>query len=129
LRPHADVPVVHGRCYNGDPRPYLAQIDSLRGRPRVWVATTDTSWNHYPMVARYLAAVAPVRDSVVATEAPKRSPAARQVAYRRDFADAAALASARRDTVTVPASIVVDWIGWTCFGSEAQPVLHPSLWR
>ena len=129
LASHTDVPVLYGRCYNGDPRPYLAQVDSLRGRPRVWLATTDTSWNGYPMVARYFAAVGPVRDSVVATDAPKPAADARQVAYLRNFADATALASARRDTVTIPPTFVVDWVGWTCFGSEAQPLIHPSLWK
>ncbi|MCC6931069.1 MAG: glycosyltransferase family 39 protein [Gemmatimonadaceae bacterium] len=129
LAPHADVPVRYGRCYSGDPRPYLSQVDSLRGRPRVWVATTDPSWNSYPMVAQYVAAVGPVLDSVVATDAPKAVASARQTVYLRTFADPAALASVQRDTVTVHPNIIVDWIAWTCFGSEARPLIHPSLWQ
>jgi len=129
MQSHADVPVLYGRCYNGDPRPYLSQVDSLRTFPRVWIAATDTTWNGYPMVARYFAAVGPVLDSAVTTDAPRPGASARQVAYLRTFSDSAALASARRDTVTVPANAIVDWVGWTCFGSEANPLIHPSLWK
>lgn len=121
--------LVRGRCYNGDPRPYFRELDALRGHPRVWMLSTDPTWNAYTEVAAYERAVGLVRDSVVTTDAPRPRDGARQVAYLRDFSDEPTLAAVRADTITLPPNRFVDWIGWTCFGSERQPVLHPSLWR
>ncbi|HSA57675.1 MAG TPA: hypothetical protein VLD67_19825 [Vicinamibacterales bacterium] len=121
--------LIRGRCYNGDPRPYFRELDALRGRPRVWMLSTDPTWNAYAEVAAYEQAVGLVRDSVVTSDAPRQRDGGRQVAYLRDFSDASALAAVRADTITLPPNRFVDWIGWTCFGSERQPVLHPSLWR
>lgn len=126
---HADVPLIRGHCYNGDPRPYLAEVDRLRGQRRLWIVTADTSWNGYPMVSAYLKAIAPVRDSAVSTAAPRPEPGARQVTYLRTFADSAALAAARADTIPIPEGWTFDYVGWTCFGAEPTPVIHPSLWR
>jgi hypothetical protein len=59
-----------GDCHRGDPRAYLRELDTLRGRPRVWVFRSHVSaaLAEQPILDAYLARLGTRKETIAASD-------------------------------------------------------------
>ena len=88
--------VVLGGCHRSDARAYLAELDALRGRPRVWLlfAHELPRLRERALMLGYLDAIGSARDSVIAEAGDVDGKPSRVYLYRYDLSDSARLAVA-----------------------------------
>jgi hypothetical protein len=87
---------VLGGCHRSDARAYLAELDALRGRPRVWLlfAHELPRLRERALMLRYLDAIGIARDSVITDGGDVDGTPSRVYLYRYDLSDAEKLGSA-----------------------------------
>lgn len=87
---------VLGGCHRSDARAYLAELDALRGRPRVWLlfAHELPRLRERALMLRYLDAIGSARDSMIVDGRDVDGKPSRVYLYRYDLSDARRLALA-----------------------------------
>src|SRR5262249_20347209 len=99
-----------GGCHRGEPRRYLREVDTLRGRPRVWVLVAHAIGLYQEDVdlLRYLDTIGVRRDSVTVPSrlATRPPPPASAVPHR--LSDARRLAGAEAATADITGNTVID---------------------
>jgi len=103
-----------GGCHRGDSRSYLRELDTFRGRPRVWILITHSlpRYREAQDVLSYLDAIGTRKEEMaVQSYSAGRSPRPVEL-YRYDLSDAARLASTTADIfpLTGP-SVVLEGLG------------------
>lgn len=107
-REHLDsASYVLGGCHRDDPRAYLPELDTLRGRARAWLlfAHELPRLRERDLMLRYLDAIGVARDSLVVRGHDVDGGPTSVRLYRYDLSDSARLALARATSfpVEVPA--------------------------
>jgi hypothetical protein len=101
--------VVSG-CHRGDNRKYLTELDSFRGRPRVWVVITHSllRYREREDILRYLDAIGTRRDGLyVESRAVGRTPLPAE-GYLYDLSQPGRLASVSAETFRLVSSEALD---------------------
>lgn len=96
----APVDAVIGDCHRGRGREYYAELDTLRGQPRVWVVVTHANNGEDGDIGRYLHAIGIERDALhVGSRMPGWQSPVDVVLY--DLSDPARLAAAAASSFAV----------------------------
>jgi len=107
-----DGDVLVGECTRTNPRTYLHQLDSWRGRSRVWILMSHDYGSERALIAKYLAAIGRRLDSFHAPDEQLSSPA-EVLLYDLSDRKRLAAASAQRFPIAPgyrPAQ-------WSCYGT------------